>query len=89
MNETIAAAATAPGEAGIGIIRISGENALPLLEEIFQPEGTVENLDSHRMYYGQVIDRKKDLTIDECMAVFMKAPRSYTMEDVAEMDERS
>ena len=85
MNDTIAAIATAPGTAGIGIIRISGPEAETILKNIFRPAG--ENpegkLESRRMYYGRLADGTEIL--DECMAVLMRAPRSYTREDVAEI----
>lgn len=85
MNDTIAAIATAPGTAGIGIIRISGPEAETILKNIFRPAG--ENpegkLESRRMYYGRLADGTE--TLDECMAVLMRAPRSYTREDVAEI----
>ncbi len=85
MEDTIAAIATPYGEGGIGIIRISGERALPLLESLFEFPGRGGDFESHRMVYGRIVDRGSERIIDECMAVFMKAPRSYTAEDVAEI----
>lgn len=89
MEDTIAAIATAYGEGGIGIIRISGERALPLLEEIvapFSPPAGGPVFVSRRMTYGRIIDREKGRIIDECLAVFMKGPQTYTAEDVVEID---
>ena len=84
MNEdTIAAIATAPGESGIGVIRISGEMALPILESVFRPAGG--QIKSRKFAYGHVADPKTNEVIDEAMAVYMKAPRTYTAEDVAEI----
>ena len=79
-NDTIAALATAPGEGGIAIVRISGPGAEGLLCDIIRPAHAWE---SHRMYYGRAVDG--DETLDECMAVLFRAPRSYTREDVAEI----
>ena len=79
-NDTIAALATAPGEGGIAIVRVSGPEAEALLSRLFVPAHAWE---SHRMYYGHIADGGE--TLDECMAVLMRSPRSYTREDVAEI----
>lgn len=82
-EDTIAAIATAPGEGGIGIIRISGEKAKDILAKIFVPaSGRI----SPRIFsYGHVKDPASGRLIDEAMAVYMKAPHSYTAEDVVEI----
>ena len=83
-QDTIAAIATAPGQGGIGIIRISGIKAEEILTGIFQPAGYTEyRPESHRMVYGRIIEDGE--VLDECMAVLMRAPASYTREDVAEI----
>lgn len=83
-QDTIAAIATAPGNGGIGIVRISGPDAEKILREVFVPAGGDREFPaSHRMVYGLLKDGKE--TVDECMAVLMRAPRSYTREDVAEI----
>lgn len=87
-EDTIAAVATAPGQGGIGIIRISGPNAECILQKIFSPaahSGETEpvRMESHKMMYGRILDREE--VLDECMAVLMRAPSSYTREDVAEI----
>ena len=95
-TDTIAAIATASGNGGIGIIRLSGPEAESILRKVFQPAGKATYpLESHRLYYGWVKDfsglsdssalSEGSETIDECMAVLMKSPRSYTREDVAEL----
>ena len=86
MNEqdTIAAIATPPGSGGIGIIRISGPKAEEILLRVFRPAAKNEKKpESHRMIYGFLADGEE--TVDECMAVLMRSPRSYTREDVAEL----
>ena len=79
---TIAAIATAPGQGGVAIVRLSGPEAERILLEIFRPAKKGE-LVSHMLTYGHVRDGAS--TVDECMAVLMRAPRSYTREDVAEI----
>ena len=83
-QETIAAIATAPGNGGIGIIRISGPEAENILKQVFRTGGKAENgFESHRMVHGWLTDAGEP--VDECMVVLMRAPRSYTREDVAEI----
>ena len=82
--ETIAAIATAPGTGGIGIIRISGPDALTLLCKVFTPRTPRSHFTSHTLYYGAVVDRQGQ-TLDEALAVYMQAPHTYTREDVVEL----
>lgn len=83
VTDTIAAIATAPGEGSVAIVRLSGPEAEAILMRIFRPAREVEALTSHLLTYGRAVDGAQ--TIDECMAVLMRAPRSYTREDVAEL----
>ena len=87
MESTIAAIATSPGESGIGIIRISGEESLNILNKIFYPAS--KNLapkDNHRqLIYGHIKDEFGHI-IDEVLAVYFPAPKTYTAEDVVEID---
>jgi len=89
MEDTIAAIATAFGEGGIGIIRMSGEKSNDILNQIFIPinkkNPEQRQIVNRRLTYGIVIDPQTNQTIDEVMAVFMKAPYTYTMEDIAEI----
>lgn len=82
---TIAAIATAPGEGGIGIIRLSGVSALEIADKIFHTGKikTFKDAVPRMMYFGHVTDGGK--RIDEGLAVYMKAPHSYTGEDVVEI----
>ena len=83
-TSTIAAIATAPGQGGVAIVRLSGPGAGEILMRIFRPAGKAgKPMESHRLTYGHVVDGGQ--VIDECMAVIMRAPRSYTREDVAEL----
>ena len=79
MEDTIAAIATAYGEGGIGIIRISGEDSRDILRKIFT--GKIE---SRRLSYGKIMDENEH--IDEVLAVYMKGPKTYTGEDVVEIN---
>ena len=81
-NDTIAALATPPGRGGIAIVRVSGENARAYFEALFRPAGR-QQVESHRLLYGHLYDADGAM-LDECMAVLMLAPRTYTREDVAE-----
>lgn len=83
MQDTIVGIATAPGEGGIAIVRISGEKAVSLFEQVFVPFKRKPPFESHRLMAGHVMDGKD--TIDEAMGVVMLAPNSYTREDVCEI----
>jgi len=83
-NATIAAIATPPGPGGIGIVRISGPEARAILVKLFRPHRD-QPLTSHHLTYGWLIDPETGQPLDEVMAVFMKAPHSYTREDVVEI----
>ena len=84
MNDTIAAIATAPGQGGVAIVRMSGPDAEGILAALFRPARSGDSaLTSHLLTYGHVVD--DGAPVDECMAVLMRAPRSYTREDVAEL----
>lgn len=83
-TDTIAAIATAPGTGGIGIIRLSGPDALSLLCTHFLPHKPSANYTSHRLYYGTVISAQGRI-LDEALGVYMRAPHTYTREDVVEI----
>lgn len=82
--DTIAAIATAPGEGGVAIVRISGPQARRILSGAFRPARQGAEMTSHRLRCGTVVDAEGE-AIDEAMAVFMRAPNTYTREDVAEI----
>ncbi|BES66832.1 tRNA uridine-5-carboxymethylaminomethyl(34) synthesis GTPase MnmE [Gottschalkiaceae bacterium SANA] len=86
-ESTIAAIATAPGEAGVGIVRISGEESLRILTQLFFPQRgeKIASKDNRRMIFGQVKDPKSLELVDEALAVYMVAPQTYTREDVVEI----
>ena len=83
-GDTIAAVATAPGQGGIAIVRLSGEGAEPILKQMFIPAKRREYFESHRLMYGHAVDAEGH-ALDEVMAALMRAPSTYTREDVAEI----
>ena len=85
-TDTIAAIATAMGNSGIGIVRISGENAVEVAEKVFREPGKkkLSEAESHTIHYGYVYDG--DEAVDEVLLMLMRGPRSYTAEDTVEID---
>lgn len=85
-TDTIAAIATAMTSAGIGIIRISGDDALTITDQIFKAKSgkKVTEMETHTLHYGFICDG--DEVIDEVMLLIMKGPKSYTREDTVEID---
>ncbi|MFN8673967.1 MAG: tRNA uridine-5-carboxymethylaminomethyl(34) synthesis GTPase MnmE [Candidatus Sericytochromatia bacterium] len=77
--DTITAIATASGVGGIGIIRLSGSEALKIAKKIFK---VPNNLKSHEVIFGKIIDEQE--LIDSCLLIYFKAPKSFTGEDVIE-----
>src|SRR5260370_41210716 len=85
-NDTIAAIATPPGIGGIGVVRVSGTDAFTLVEPLFrQPGGRTGLPPSHLLTYGHIVDPATEEIIDEELVAFMNAPRTYTCEDVVEI----
>ncbi len=83
-TDTIAAIATAGGAGGIAIVRVSGGGAEAILKQMFIPAVKREYFESHRLMYGRAVDEGGE-ALDEVMAVLMRAPSTYTREDVAEI----
>ena len=87
-TDTIAAIATAVSDSGIGIIRVSGEDAIDIVDKIYRNSKNNKILtkyNSHTMHYGFIVD-KGETIIDEVLVSVMKAPRSYTAEDTVEIN---
>ena len=87
MTDTISAISTAIGEAGIGIVRISGKDSIEIANKIFKGE-KIEKLkdgENRKLIYGYIIDPEKDEIIDEVLIVYMKSPYTYTREDMVEI----
>lgn len=87
-NDTIASISTPPGEGGIGIIRISGDKAIDIASQIYtdrQGRHILREYKSHTIHYGFIKDRQDNI-IDEVMISVMKAPGTYTREDIVEIN---
>ena len=84
MNDTICAIATSQGVGAIAIIRVSGEEAISIVNKIFKGKN-LENVDSHTINYGHIIDKENNI-IDEVLVSVMKAPRTFTAEDTVEIN---
>jgi tRNA modification GTPase len=93
-SETIAAIATPPGQGGVGIVRLSGPHAFAIGRALFRPGRAPREdssdagspLPSHQLTYGHVVDPGTGEVVDEVLAAFMRAPHTYTREDVVELD---
>ncbi|WP_293657925.1 tRNA uridine-5-carboxymethylaminomethyl(34) synthesis GTPase MnmE [Anaeromicrobium sp.] len=87
-ENTIAAIATAPGEAGIGIVRLSGEKSIHILDEIFKPtrKNSIKDYEPRRITHGKIIDPHTQKIVDEVLVTYMKEPFTYTGEDVVEIN---
>ena len=86
LEDTIAAISTPPGEGGIGIVRITGPGAYKVGLSVFSFARPTDKPKSHRMYYGYVNNPNNKKKIDEALIVFMRAPHTYTREDVVEIN---
>lgn len=86
-SNTIAAIATPMTNSGIGIIRISGDEALDIIEKVFKPkkkDKKIKDVKTYTAHYGHVYD--ESTLLDECIVLVMKGPHSYTAEDVVEIN---
>lgn len=88
MEETIVAISTAPGTAGIGIIRMSGKDVFDILKKIFKPinEEKIENINGYTMKYGKIFNPETNEIIDEVLVSYFKEPKSYTQENMCEIN---
>ncbi|MDO4943263.1 MAG: tRNA uridine-5-carboxymethylaminomethyl(34) synthesis GTPase MnmE [Lachnospiraceae bacterium] len=85
-NQTIAAISTAMANGGIGIIRISGDNSIEIMSRVFRPakKKDMREVSSYTAHYGYIYDGERK--IDECICLVMRAPNTYTKEDVVEIN---
>jgi tRNA modification GTPase len=86
-TETIAVISTAMNSSGIGIVRISGDDAIDIISRIFRPANASKKMTevkSHTVHYGHIVDG--DSVVDEVLVIIMKAPHTYTREDTVEID---
>ena len=83
MNDTIAAISTAMGVGAISIIRVSGKDSIKIVNEIFTGKDLNE-VPTHTVHYGHIVDEK--IPIDEVLITVMKSPKTYTKEDIVEIN---
>jgi tRNA modification GTPase len=88
LEDTIAAIATPAGQGGIGIIRISGNEAISVADAVVRLEGekTLARSQSHTIHHGWAVNAKDGNVLDEVLVAMMRAPKSYTAEDVVEIN---
>lgn len=86
-NDTIAAISTAPGIGGIGIVRVSGEKAIEIVDKVFKAASKKKLIDAptHTIHYGHIVDQSGK-TIDEVLVMLMKGPKTFTRDDVVEIN---
>jgi tRNA modification GTPase len=85
-EETIAAISTPFGESGIGIVRMSGPMAEPIVRGLFKAKRDQSLFISHHFHYGEIIDQKDGHPVDEVLVVLMRGPKTYTREDIVEIN---
>ncbi|MCC2931856.1 MULTISPECIES: tRNA uridine-5-carboxymethylaminomethyl(34) synthesis GTPase MnmE [Bacillus] len=86
--DTIAAISTPMGEGAIAIVRLSGPEAIQIADRIYKgPKGkTISSVESHTIHYGHIVDKRTDRVVEEVMVSVLKAPRTFTREDVIEIN---
>jgi len=88
-DDTITAISTPIGIGGIGIIRISGNDAENIAKKIFKPKNHIKYFKNFRLYLGHIIDPQSNIPVDEVLLSVMRTPSSYTREDVVEINSHS
>lgn len=87
MTDTITAIATPTGEGGISVIRISGPEAWPIASKILRnPSGTFKDIEAQKIFFARAVDPGSEVVLDEVLFAFFRAPKSYTREDVVEIN---
>ena len=86
MEHTIVAISTAIGNGGIGIVRMSGEKSFEILEKIFRPKNKDAFIKGYQIKYGNIVDPRNEEIIDEVLVSYFVSPKSYTTEDMCEIN---
>ncbi|MGG3873272.1 tRNA uridine-5-carboxymethylaminomethyl(34) synthesis GTPase MnmE [Brevibacillus laterosporus] len=84
--DTIAGVATPMGEGGIAVIRVSGDDAISIVDKIYRGKNKLSTVDSHTIHYGALVDPVANEQVEEVLVSVMKAPRTFTREDVVEIN---
>ncbi|WP_438445185.1 tRNA uridine-5-carboxymethylaminomethyl(34) synthesis GTPase MnmE [Gorillibacterium sp. sgz5001074] len=85
ITDTIAAISTPMGEGGIAVIRISGDQAVQVADQVFRSKSKLAEVPTHTVHYGMITDPETKERVEEALVTVMRAPRSFTMEDVVEV----
>ena len=83
IEDTIAAVVTAPGMGSVGIIRLSGPEAVAIGKRLYRGHGSLSEAASHTIHYGKVVEPKTGKVVDEALFMLMRAPHSFTGEDLS------
>ncbi|MEW6621465.1 MAG: tRNA uridine-5-carboxymethylaminomethyl(34) synthesis GTPase MnmE [bacterium] len=86
LNDTIAAISTPLGEGGIGIVRLSGKKAIEIADKIFKGKNRISEFTTHTIHYGKIVEANSKEVIDTVLLCVMRAPKTYTCEDVIEIN---
>lgn len=84
--DTIAAISTPMGEGGIAIVRVSGGQAIAIVDKIYKGRKKLSTVDSHTIHYGHLYDPQRGQKVEEVMVTVLKAPKTYTREDIVEIN---
>jgi tRNA modification GTPase len=84
--DTIAAISTALGEGAIGIVRLSGDDAIQIADKLYSGKDKLSNVPSHTIVYGHIVDSSSNERVEEAMVSVMRAPKTFTREDVVEIN---
>ncbi len=84
--DTIAAISTPPGEGAISIVRMSGDQAVAIADKVFRANKHLKDVASHTINYGHLFDPQKEQLVDEVMVSVMRAPKTFTREDIIEIN---
>lgn len=85
ITDTIGAISTPLGEGGIAVIRVSGPDAIPTVDRLFQTKTRLSEADTHTVHYGHILDPETKERVEEVLVTLMRGPRSFTTEDVVEV----
>ncbi|HSH23951.1 MAG TPA: tRNA uridine-5-carboxymethylaminomethyl(34) synthesis GTPase MnmE [Massilibacterium sp.] len=84
--DTIAAISTPMGEGAIAIVRVSGEEAISACDQIFKGKESLNNVPTHTIHYGHLVDPKSNEVVEEVMVSVLRAPKTFTREDIVEIN---
>jgi len=85
LDDTIAAIATSIGQSGVGIVKLSGPEAHQVTHRLFRSAKGLDDFRPYHLHYGHIVDPATEEPVDEAMVVYMPRPRSYTRQDVVEI----